>query len=202
MRLPDFVTHYHEADYGPFLNVCDLGEEQVGRLVMAEKDARTAFNRFAIGPDFFRWRRAADDLLVRAYAEKFGFAPQGRPYFAVLGSFDRTLTMFRNGRKIALEVAGFADHELTFMYPDHAHLLAWYGSDAPRLFHQMPLEEMKEKFWGLLLTFAELSAQYAELDIAPAMAAHQARDGWAGCYIEAHLWRRDLRREWDEGSGS
>jgi len=138
MVLPNYITHYFEADRGPFLNICDLSDEEAEELVCREKDARTAFNRFAMGADFLTWRREADDLLIRAYAEKFGRPPEGRPYFALLGSFDKTLTMFREGRKIEIEVSEFSEGELTFMYPDHAHLVTYYGSDVPALFYQPP----------------------------------------------------------------
>jgi hypothetical protein len=83
--LPGFLTHYFEADKGPFRNICDLPDQEIE----AEKHAGTAFNRFAIGPNFFKIRRAADDLLIEKYTEKFGVKPQIRPYFAVLGIVNR-----------------------------------------------------------------------------------------------------------------
>lgn len=202
MKLPSFITHYYEADYGPFLNICDLDEDQISALTSVEKNADTAFNRFAIGPDFFRWRRAADDLLIRAYTEKFGFPPLARPFYAVLGSFDKTLTMFRNGRKVILNVDRFQEHELTFMYPDHAHLISHYGSDAPSLFHQPQPSLEHLPFWGRLLTYNDLRDEYSELGIDSMIERHQARDGWAGCYVESHIWcrvHRTNRREQSDG---
>jgi len=130
MGLPNYITHYFEADYGPFLNICDLSHEEAENLVRRERGAQTAFNRFAMGSEFIRWRREADDLLIRSYSEKFGHPPEGRPYFALLGSFDKTLTMFREGRKIEIDTSVLSEGELTFMYPDHAHLITFYGSAA------------------------------------------------------------------------
>jgi hypothetical protein len=76
--LPSFLTHYYEVERGPFKNICDLSEEEVDRLISAEKNADTGFNRFARGKDFFKIRRAADDLLVpRAQKAKgIGNTPQ------------------------------------------------------------------------------------------------------------------------------
>lgn len=196
MELPNFITHYYEADYGPFLNICDLGKEETDQLVLAEKNAKTAFNRFSMGPDFLRWTQEADDLLIRAYTEKFGHPPEGRPYFALLGSFDKTLTMFREGRSLALDAADFQDHELTFMYPDHAHLIPFYGSEVPSLFFQRPPDWDRHQFWGRLFTYPELLNEYAEMGIGDKIEAHKSKDGWAGCYVEAHLWRRGLRDDW------
>ena len=122
MSLPTHISHYFEAEHGPFLNICDLRDDEVATLTEREKDADTAFNRFAMGDEFLSWRRSADDLLIRKYAEKFGFRPEHRPFFAVLGDFDKTMTMFRHGRRVQLELSEFSEKEVTFMYPDHSHL--------------------------------------------------------------------------------
>jgi len=196
--IPGHVTHYFEAEHGPFLNICDLGDEEAAGLFLAEKDAPTAFNRFAMGDAFLRWRREADDLLIRAYTEKFGCAPKGRPYYGVLGGFDRTLSMFRDGRKLELNVDDFADCELTFMYPDHAHLLSYYGSEAPRLFYDLPSDKCYQGFRGKLFTLHELSESYRSSGIEAMIGSHRSLDHWAGSYVEAHLWRRDLREQWHE----
>jgi len=192
MSLPTHITHYFEAEYGPFLNICDLLDDEVARLVEREKDADTAFNRYAMGEEFLSWRRSADDLLIRKYSEKFGFRPQNRPFFAVLGDFDRTMTMFRHGRRVSLEVSDFSAEEVTFMYPDHAHLTTLYGADVPHLFYQ-PHHLPDEEFWGQLYTYEELRADYESSRIAESIEEHLQRDGWAGCYVEAHMWCRDRR---------
>jgi hypothetical protein len=195
MGLPGYITHYFEADHGPFQNTCDLSDEEAEQLMCAERGAPTAFNRFAMGPDFLAWRREADDLLIRAYFEKFGHMPEGRPYFALLGSFDKTLTMFRDGRKVEMEVSGFPERELTFMYPDHSHLVTYYGSNAPALFYQPPPDWDRESFWGRLFTITELQRDYSRLGIDRMIQVHEEQGGWAGCYVEAHIWRRSLRTD-------
>ena len=119
----------------------------MAKLIEREKDSDTAFNRFAMGEEFMLWRRSADDLLIRAYSEKFGFRPEHRPFFAVLGNFDKTMTMFRHGRRAKLELSEFAEEEVTFMYPDHSHLTTHYGADVPQLFYQ-PHHLPNERFWG------------------------------------------------------
>jgi hypothetical protein len=76
--IPSFLTHYYEAERGPFKNICDLSDDELDGLISVEKNADTAFNRFVLGRDFFKIRRAADNLLIEKYSEKFGFAPQTR----------------------------------------------------------------------------------------------------------------------------
>ncbi|MGJ8654780.1 MAG: hypothetical protein ACSHX8_16080 [Opitutaceae bacterium] len=200
MNLPTYITHYFEREYGPFLNICDLDEESVAELFDAEREAKTEFNRFSIGSDFMKWRRNADDLLIKAYKDKFGFSPVARPYFAVLGSFDRTLTMFREGQKAILEVSDFEEHELTFMYPDHSHLTTVYGAEPPHLFYQPPENWKEDPIWGRVFTYNELLSEYQNHDIENKIRLHEERNGWAGCYVEAHIWCRDQRtRPSDQG---
>jgi hypothetical protein len=193
MNPPTYITHYFEREYGPFLNICDLDEESVAVLFKTEREAKTKFNRFSIGSDFMKWRRNADDLLIKAYTEKFGFSPIARPYFALLGSFDKTLTMFREGQETILNVSDFEEHELTFMYPDHAHLTTVRGAGPPHLFYQPPEGWEEDPLWGRLFSFQELVSEYQEHDIENKIKQHKNNDGWAGCYVEAHIWCRDQR---------
>jgi hypothetical protein len=76
MNLPNFFTHYFESDKGPFRNICDLSDAEIASIIASERHAKTAFNRFALGIDFFKIRRAADDLLIEKYSEKFGICTQ------------------------------------------------------------------------------------------------------------------------------
>ena len=201
MNLPTYITHYFEREYGPFLNICDLDDNAIAHLFEKEKEAKTEFNRFSIGPDFIKWRRNADDLLIKAYEEKFGFAPVARPYFAILGSFDKTLTMFREGQKTTLEVSEFGEHELTFMYPDHSHLTTVYEAEPPYLFYQPPESWREDPIWGRVFTYQELISEHKEHDLENRIKWHEERNGWVGCYIEAHIWCRDQRTKWSEPVG-
>jgi len=201
MKLPDFITHYYERDCGPFLNMCDLSDQDIQIIAEREKDALTGFNRFAIGDDFVHWRKAADDLLIRSYTEKFDTTPSGRPFFALLGEFDKTQGLYRNSEKLELAVSEFADHELTFMYPDHAHLIGYYKSDAPSLFYDLPKNWKEQPFWGKLFTYSELVESFEVMGINKMIESHKNNDGWAGCYVEAHIWKRNIRDTWVESGG-
>jgi hypothetical protein len=130
-RLPDFVTHYFEADKGPFRNICDLSDQEIEAVIDLEKHADTAFNRFALGSDFFKIRRAADDLLIEKYAQKFRPKPKIRPYYAVLGAFDRAKTMYGDGRSTTINISALPPGHITFVYPDHFHLVWSEGLFSP-----------------------------------------------------------------------
>ena len=185
--LCNFLTHYFEADKGPFLNICDLSDEQIESIVAAEKDAETPFNRFALGREFFKLRRAADDLLIQKYTEKFGRRPKIRPYFAVLGSFDRTMGMYRDGRSIQISISLLSSDHVTFMYPDHFHLVWIKGLFLP----ETPY--CYQPFHDLLFTYAELPEAMRTYNLDARIEEAKRRDMWTCSYIEAHIWDPDIK---------
>ncbi|MEM1158421.1 MAG: hypothetical protein AAF649_05355 [Verrucomicrobiota bacterium] len=201
MGALDYITHYFERDYGPYLNMCDLSASEIQELADREKGTAVGYNRFDIGEDFIRWRKEADDLLIRSYIKKFGFAPAGRPFFSLLGTFDKTCGLYRNPEKIELPVSDFEESELTFMYPDHAHLIGYYESDAPSLFYNLPKNWEQKEYFGKLFTYSELLKALETMGISDMIERHRNADGWAGCYVEAHIWNRDLRNRWMEKNG-
>ena len=187
--IPSFLTHYYEEERGPFRNVCDLSDQELDRLISAEQDEHTAFNRFALGKDFFKVRKAADDLLIEKYAEKFGLRPRNRPFYGVLGEFDRTLSMYRNGRRIRLEISQFSREQLTFMYPDH-FVLVWSRGlfpPLPALFG--PYAYSYEPFHDCLFTYDELPEAILTYSLDARIANARQQDLWVSSYIEAHIWQ-------------
>jgi hypothetical protein len=185
--LCNFLTHYFEADKGPFLNICDLSDERIDSIIAAEKDAETPFNRFALGPDFFKLRRFADDLLIEKYAEKFDAKPKIRPYFAVLGSFDRTMGMYRHGRSIQIDVSLLTPEDLTFTYPDHFDMVWSKGLLLP----ESPY--CYQPFHDLLFTYAELPEAMKTYNLHARIEEAKRRGLWTCSYIEAHIWDPDIK---------
>jgi hypothetical protein len=181
--LPSFLTHYYEAESGPFRNICDLSDEEVDRLIAAEKNADTAFNRFALGRDFFKIRRAADDLLIEKYTEKFGRAPEGRPFYAVLGEFDRTLSMYRDGRSVRIDVSIFS------------RALVWSKGlfSPPSALFPPPHFYSYEPFHDRLFTYGELPEAIRVYSLDSRIAKAKQVNMWVSSYIEAHIWDPDIR---------
>ena len=193
--LPSFLTHYYEAERGPFKNICDLSEEEVDRLISAEKDANTAFNRFALGKNFFKIRRAADNLLIQKYVDKFGIEPDGRPFYAVLGEFNRTLSMYRDGRSLRIDLTEFSREQVTFMYPDHFVLVWSKGllAPPPALFPP-PFTYSYEPFHEILFTYDELQEAIRAYSLDSRIARAKQLNMWVSSYIEAHIWDLDIRK--------
>jgi hypothetical protein len=181
-QLAYFHYHYYEADKGPFRNICDMSEQEIAVLIETEKDALTAFNRFALGEGFFRLRRIADDLLIEKYTEKFNQKPRARPYYAVLGQFDRTKTMYRDGRSVRVDLSWLSPEAVTFMYPDHFHLVWSKGLVRPDFAY------VDQPFYDLLFTYTELPEAMLTYRIEERISEATQRDMWVSSYIEAHIW--------------
>jgi hypothetical protein len=192
VRIPSFLTHYYEAERGPFKNVCDLSDGELDQLIASEKHAKTAFNRFALGKEFFKIRRAADDLLIEKYREKFGVKPAGRPFYAVLGEFDRTLSMYRDGRSVRLDMSRFSRKQVTFMYPDHFVLVWSKGLYPPpsALFGSSTYSY--DVVHDCLFTYDELSEAFLTYSLEDRIARARAHDLWVSSYIEAQVWDSDI----------
>jgi hypothetical protein len=189
--IPSFLTHYYESERGPFKNICDLSEKELDHLIAVEKEAKTAFNRFALGKDFFKIRRAADDLLIEKYVDKFGFRPNCRPFYAVLGEFDRTLSMYRNGRSIRIHLSQFSSEEVTFMYPD-LFVLVWSQRLYPPLSAMFGSHSYShEPFHDCLFTYDELPEAFITYSLDRKIADAKQRGLWVSAYIEAHIWVAD-----------
>jgi hypothetical protein len=132
-------------------------------------------------------RRRADELLTEKYKEKFGRKPRSRPYFAVLGEFDRTMGMYRQGRRIRIDVSLLVPENVTFMYPDHFHLVWSKGLFLP----ETPY--CHQPFHDLLFTYAELPEAIRTYNLDDRIEEAKRRDMWTGSYIEAHIWDPDIK---------
>jgi hypothetical protein len=176
---------------GPFRNICDLSDAEIASIVASERHANTAFNRFAFGPDFFKIRCAADDLLMQKYSEKFGTPPSTRPYFAVLGEYDRTMTMYRDGRSLRIDISTLAPQHITFMYPDHFNLVWSKGLFTPNFSYSY------QPFHDLLFSYSELPAAITQYGLSPLMAQAKRQEMWVSSYIEAHIWDPAMRQKYN-----
>lgn len=200
MELDSHISHYFEGEYGPFLSICNLSRERRKEIIEKEAAAVTGLNRFDWGEEFFDFRKLADDLTVRRYKEKFGFAPQCRPIFGVLGDADVVGGLYRNPRKIHIDVSLFEESELTFMFPDHFHLVSYYGVDVPRYFglqiDAFPIPE-RSRFLGQMYTYSEMQEQIDALLISEHLKRFRDRDFWYR-YLEVQVWTEKLNERFTQ----
>jgi len=196
------ISHYFEREAGPLLSICDLDTDATNRLIEREREAETGFNRFSHGSDFFDFRKLADDLLIDLCTKKFGSKPSRRPYYAVLGDADVVGGLYRDPHKIRIPIDAFENHELTFMIPDHFHLVGLSKKEVKKSFGMpMPSDYTEEKYpyFGQLLTFDELEERYYDLKIDGYLGERNRSNCWYR-YIEAQIWANpeDLRSRFSD----
>lgn len=202
MNLERHISHYFEREYGPFLSICDLDSEGTEAIIERERDAKTGFNRFSYGTDFFEFRKLADDLLLELYSKKFGKDPERRPYYGVLGDADVVGGLFRDPYKVQIPLDYFSESEITFMCPDHFHLVGLRKANVKRYFGYQPPEDYREKthpYFGKLLTYQELETRIHELKIDSFLAENRRTNHWYR-YVEAQVWADplDMKSQFDD----
>ena len=121
--------------------------------------------------------------------------PCGRPFYAVLGEFDRTLSMYRDGRSIRLDISRLSREQVTFMYPDH-FVLVWSSGlypPPPALFgcHTYSHEAVHD----CLFTSDELPEAFRIYSLDDRIATAKRKGLWVSSYIEAHIWDPDIREK-------
>ncbi len=191
MKLATHVSHYFEKNAGPLLNICDLDPHQRKQIIRREKKALTGFNRFSFGEEFFDFRLLADDLLIELYSEKFGQKPARRPFYGVLGDTDVVGGLYRDPYKIQIPVDVFEPGELTFMCPDHFHLVSLMKrSSGKKMFgFQLPEDysESEYPYFGKLMTYKELVEDFNILKIDQFLEKNRQKNNWYR-YVEAQIW--------------
>jgi hypothetical protein len=191
MEIPFYVTHYFEKDAGPFLNICDLDAEQRRKIIQHEKNANTGFNRFSLGEEFFEFRVLADNLLLELYEAKFGQKPARRPFYGVLGDADVVGGLYRDPYKIKVPTNEFGHGELTFMCPDHFHLVSFMNRNSgTKVFGcQLPEDFSKSEYpyFGKLMTYEELVLGFQKLQLNQYLKRAVEKNSWYR-YIEAQIW--------------
>ncbi len=202
MNLDNHISHYFEREYGPLLNICDLDTDETQAIIESERAAETGFNRFSYGQEFFDYRKLADDLLIKLYSEKLDKLAPRRPFYAVLGDADVVGGLYRDPHKIRIPIEEFEEHELTFMCPDHFHLVGLSGIEMKNHFGlQAPKDWSEEEYpyFGKLLTYRELEERLHELKIDKFVDEGKRTNYWYR-YVEAQIWAEpeDLRSRFND----
>src|SRR3954471_1530462 len=84
--LPNFVTHYHLADRPPFLNLCDLTDDELD-AVLADlgRLRRTGRHHRPFGRQYMEIRRATEARLRAGFVAAGGRPERRSPHYFVLG---------------------------------------------------------------------------------------------------------------------
>lgn len=108
----------------------------------------------------------------------------------MLGDADVVGGLYRDPYKIRIPIEEFEDHEVTFMCPDHFHLVGLSKTEVKGYFgRQAPADwnEETHPYFGKLLTYRELEEGFLELKIDVYLNEKEKRNDWYR-YVEAQIW--------------
>ena len=115
--MPDFLTHYYEAENGPFFNLSDLPMTDAEAVLQAirQKGATFASQR---REDYLTVRHGLETLVRDKFCQKGGLPVRQRPHYFVLGACPWLLTWYRKGGEVRIPLAEFPAGIISFTYGD------------------------------------------------------------------------------------
>ena len=138
--VPDFITHYHRADHRPFLNLSDLDEAGLERVLPAlQTAAESAVSERRFGPRYMELRRATEEVLRTRFIERGGRPVRGSPHYFVLGESAWFGGLYRDAAEVRVRLSDLPTEQVSVTYPDSVTsmgLLAAFGINvSPRDYH-------------------------------------------------------------------
>jgi len=114
---PDFLSHYYEFSWGPFLNLSDLPHHEAEMVL---EKIRRAGNIFASkrNDDYLRIRRELEEKVRELFVQKGGRPQRERPHYMILGSCPWLLDWYANGCEIRVPISRFEPGMVSFTYGD------------------------------------------------------------------------------------
>ena len=167
--LPDFLSHYYEADTGPFRSLSALSEADAASL-LARLREESVFAGKRDG-DYIARRHRAEASVRAAFSAKGGRPARLHPHYMILGACPWVRTWYRDGRELRIPLDAFPADCVSFTY----------GDTFPAMFYEDGKPHRKQVY-----TLAELPALVATYGLPQAWNP----DGRHGPdrYIEAQVW--------------
>jgi hypothetical protein len=115
--LPVFLSHYYEAQEGPFRSLTDLPQDEAEVVL---QQIRQAANRFASrrAADYLPIRRELEDRIRQMLIDKGGRPVRARPHYLILGACPWLQTWYVEGREARIPLAQISPHAVSFTYGD------------------------------------------------------------------------------------
>lgn len=168
--MPDYLSHYYEAERGPFRNLSDLPPHQAEAVL---GQIRAAGETFASkrAEDYLKIRRGLEERVRRAFIGKGGAPQRLRPHYMILGACPWLLQWYRHGCELRVPLAAFAAAGISFTYGDTFPAMRYQDGRPYR---------------GQVYTLAELPAVVRAYGL-PQIWNPEGQHG-PDRYIEAQIW--------------
>jgi hypothetical protein len=138
--LPDFLSHYYEAQIGPFVNLSDLPlSEGESRLEQIRRSGQTFASRRSA--DYLIIRRDLEERVRASFIQKGGQPKRERPHYMILGACPWVLNWYQDGKELRLPLEKFPSKIVSFTYGDTFPAMR-YDDDKPYRGRVYRLEEL------------------------------------------------------------
>jgi len=168
--MPDFLSHYYEADDGPFRNLSDLslGEAETVLIQIRRRGDRFASQRT---DDYLKVRRGLEDKVRALFTARGGAPKRMRPHYMIVGACPWVMSWYANGRELRIPLGEFNIENVSFTYGDTFPAMRFVDDKPHR---------------GQVYTLAELSGLIEQYGLPQ----EWNPDGNLGPdrYIEAQVW--------------
>ncbi len=116
---PDYATHYHLADKAPFLNLSDLEEPELSRVIadLAERKKASGLKRI-FGPRYMALRRLTEARLYEGFIRASGKPVRRAPHYFCLGSCPWFSGLAPDMQEVRVPLSALPDEVTSFTYPD------------------------------------------------------------------------------------
>jgi hypothetical protein len=115
--IPNFLSHYYEANIGPFINLSDLNphqaEKQLARI--RQRGETFASQRSA---DYLSIRRDLEVRIRELFTQEGGQPIRQRPHYMILGACPWGLSWYVNGCELRMRLDDFPTGIVSFTYGD------------------------------------------------------------------------------------
>lgn len=116
-EFPNYLTHYYEKEYGPFLNLSMLDLDKAEKLL---EKIRQENNRFASKRDknYLTFRAALEEKIRDLFIQKGGKPVRHKPHYMILGSCPWLLDWYVDGASISFPLNKIPTDQISFTYGD------------------------------------------------------------------------------------
>ena len=140
--LPPFLSHYYEAQIGPFVNLSDLPlEEAEAELQRIRQVGKTFASQRS--SDYLSIRRGLETRVRDLFIQKGGKPERERPHYMILGACPWGFSWYQNGCELRISLDQFQPEIVSFTYGDTFPAMR-FGDGKPYRRQVYCLEELPE----------------------------------------------------------
>jgi hypothetical protein len=183
-NLPSFATHYYLGSRRPFLNLSDLSEAELARVLgeLNQQGAASSSKRI-FGRRYMELRRLTEAKLRRLFIEAGGQPERYAPHYLILGQSEWFKGLSPDTQELRIPLSQLPTHVTSATYPDSFTAMA-YGPQFNLPYEPKPYHEKAFRL-------EELSALVQEYGLPRDEDGH-GYDGYSQRpfekYIEIQVW--------------